>query len=61
MAAFTLLAAFAQLETTASRVTVLTYTMPIWAALFAYAVLGERLTWTRGNFAAALRRGIGGR
>ncbi len=48
VAAFTLLAAFAQLVTTASRVTVLTYTMPIWAALFAYLVLGERLTWSRG-------------
>jgi drug/metabolite transporter (DMT)-like permease len=48
VAAFTLLAAFAQLETTASRVTVLTYTMPIWAALLAYPVLGERLNWTRG-------------
>jgi drug/metabolite transporter (DMT)-like permease len=48
VAAFTLLAAFAQLETTASRVTVLTYTMPIWAALLAYPVLGERLTWISG-------------
>jgi drug/metabolite transporter (DMT)-like permease len=48
VAAFTLLAAFAQLETTSSRVTVLTYTMPIWAALFAYPVLGERLNRTRG-------------
>jgi drug/metabolite transporter (DMT)-like permease len=48
VAAFTLLTAFAQLETTASRVTVLTYTMPIWAALLAYPILGERLNWTRG-------------
>jgi drug/metabolite transporter (DMT)-like permease len=47
VAAFTLLAAFAQLVTTASRVTVLTYTMPIWAALLAYPVLGERLTRAR--------------
>jgi drug/metabolite transporter (DMT)-like permease len=40
--------AFAQVATTTSRVTVLTYTMPIWAALLAYLVLGERLTVIRG-------------
>jgi len=41
---FTLGSAFAQLATTTSRVTVLSYTMPIWAALLAWPVLGERLT-----------------
>jgi drug/metabolite transporter (DMT)-like permease len=45
---FTLGAAFAQLATTTSRVAVLTYTMPIWAALLARPVLGERLNMTRG-------------
>lgn len=48
VAFFTLLTAFAQLATTTSRVAVLTYTMPIWAALFARLVLGERLTPVRG-------------
>jgi drug/metabolite transporter (DMT)-like permease len=45
---FTLGSAFAQLATTTSRVTVLTYTMPIWAALLALPILGERLNLTRG-------------
>jgi drug/metabolite transporter (DMT)-like permease len=45
---FTLGSAFAQLATTTSRVAVLTYTMPIWAALLALPVLGERLNLTRG-------------
>src|SRR5215471_14425773 len=43
IAFFTLFSAFAQLATATSRVAVLAYTMPIWAALFAYPVLGERL------------------
>jgi len=47
VALLTLFAAFAQLVTTTSRVTVLTYTMPIWAALFAHVVLGERLNKSR--------------
>jgi drug/metabolite transporter (DMT)-like permease len=45
---FTLGSAFAQLATTTSRVAVLTYTMPIWAALMALPVLGERLNMMRG-------------
>ena len=48
IACFTVLTAFAQLATTTSRVAVLTYTMPIWAALLARLVLGERLTPARG-------------
>src|SRR6266849_452906 len=48
VACFTLLSAFAQLATTTSRVTVLSYSMPIWAALLARPVLGERLDTTRG-------------
>jgi drug/metabolite transporter (DMT)-like permease len=43
IAFFTLFSAFAQLATATSRVAVLAYTMPIWAALFAYPILGERL------------------
>jgi drug/metabolite transporter (DMT)-like permease len=42
--AFSLLSAFAQIETATSRVAILTYTMPIWAVLLAWAVLGERPT-----------------
>jgi len=48
VACFTLLSAFAQLATTTSRVTVLSYSMPIWAALLARPVLGERLDTMRG-------------
>lgn len=48
VACFTVLTAFAQIATTTSRVAVLTYSMPIWAALFARIVLGERLTPVRG-------------
>jgi drug/metabolite transporter (DMT)-like permease len=48
VAVFTLGTAFAQLATTTSRVTVLTYTMPIWAALLARPILGERLNAMRG-------------
>ncbi len=45
---FTLLTAFAQLVTSTARVAVLTYTMPIWAALLALPILGERLNTARG-------------
>ncbi len=48
VACFAVFTAFAQLATTTSRVAVLTYTMPIWAALFARFVLGERLNRMRG-------------
>jgi drug/metabolite transporter (DMT)-like permease len=47
VACFTLFSAFAQLATATSRVAVLTYTMPIWAALLAYPILRERLNLTR--------------
>jgi drug/metabolite transporter (DMT)-like permease len=48
IAGFTLFTAFAQITTATSRVAILTYTMPIWAALLAYPVLGERLSVSRG-------------
>lgn len=48
IAGFTLFTAFAQIATATSRVAILTYTMPIWAALLAYPILGERLSVARG-------------
>ncbi len=42
--AFSLLSAFAQIQAATSRVAILTYTMPIWAVLLAWAILGERPT-----------------
>jgi drug/metabolite transporter (DMT)-like permease len=44
---FTMLSAFALLMAVTSRVAILTYTMPIWAALFAHFALGERLNRSR--------------
>jgi drug/metabolite transporter (DMT)-like permease len=48
VAGFALLSAFAQLATATSRVAILSYTMPIWASLLGYPVLGERLNLRRG-------------
>jgi len=45
--AFSLFTPFAQLYAATSRVTILVYTMPIWASLLARVVLGERLNATR--------------
>lgn len=44
---FSLFSAFAQLTAATSRVTILSYTMPIWASVMARFVLGERLTANR--------------
>jgi len=44
---FTMLSAFALLLAATSRVAMLAYTMPIWAALFAWLALGERFTAAR--------------
>src|SRR5947209_3831786 len=44
---FTMLSSFALLMAATSRVAMLSYTMPIWAALFAWLVLGERFTAAR--------------
>ena len=46
VAAFTVLTSFAQLATTTSRVSILAYTMPIWAVMLAWLFLGERPTLT---------------
>jgi drug/metabolite transporter (DMT)-like permease len=40
--AFSLLSAYAQITASTSRVTILIYTMPIWAVLMAWLMLGER-------------------
>jgi drug/metabolite transporter (DMT)-like permease len=45
--AFSIFTPFAQLHAETSRVAIVVYTMPIWAALFARPILGERLTTTR--------------
>ena len=46
---FSLFSAFAQLAASTSRVTIVAYTMPIWAVLLAWPFLGERpsrIQWT---------------
>jgi drug/metabolite transporter (DMT)-like permease len=52
---FTVATAFAQLSTSTSRAAVLTFTMPMWSALFARIALGERLDRTK---SAALFGGV---
>jgi drug/metabolite transporter (DMT)-like permease len=44
VAGFTVISAFAQVQTTTSRVSVLAYTLPIWSVLLAWLFLGERPT-----------------
>ncbi|GAC1322460.1 MAG: DMT family transporter [Collimonas sp.] len=43
IAAFNILLTFAQLGAATSRVAIITYSMPLWAALMACVLLGERL------------------
>jgi drug/metabolite transporter (DMT)-like permease len=45
--AFSMFTPFAQLSADTSRVAIMVYTMPIWAAMLALPILGERLTPTR--------------
>ena len=47
IAGFNLFTAFAQLGAATSRVAVIAYTMPIWAALFSRLALGDRLGWPK--------------
>ena len=47
IAGFNILLAFAQLATATSRAVIVTFTMPLWAALLARLVLGERLDVAR--------------
>jgi drug/metabolite transporter (DMT)-like permease len=51
--AFTVFGSFAQLTAATSRVTILAYTMPIWAVLLAWLLLGDRPNRTQA-FALAL-------
>jgi drug/metabolite transporter (DMT)-like permease len=54
VAVFNLAATFSQLTTTTSRAAILTFTMPLWSALLARIVLGERIDGRK-----ALALGIG--
>lgn len=45
---FSLFSAFAQLAAATSRVAIVTYTMPIWAVVLAWVILGERPTRIQG-------------
>ena len=45
--AFAIFSTFALLDTSTSRVVILVYTMPIWSAMMASLLLGERLTALR--------------
>jgi drug/metabolite transporter (DMT)-like permease len=47
VAAFQILSAFAQTVGDTSRVVIVTYSMPIWATLFAFFLIGERLNGMR--------------
>jgi drug/metabolite transporter (DMT)-like permease len=47
IAGFNLATVFAQLNTSTSRAAILTFTTPLWAILFAYLFLGERLDRSR--------------
>ena len=49
---FNVLTAFGQLQTETGKAAIVAFTMPVWAALMAVAVLGERLT--RGTVLALL-------
>jgi drug/metabolite transporter (DMT)-like permease len=47
VAAFQVLSAFAQVVGDTSRIVIVTYSMPIWATLFAFILIGERLNGMR--------------
>jgi drug/metabolite transporter (DMT)-like permease len=57
VAGFNVFAVFAQLSMPTSRAAILTFTMPLWAALFSWLFLGERLDGLR---VAALALGAAG-
>jgi drug/metabolite transporter (DMT)-like permease len=44
VAGFGLISTFAQLNALTSRVVIVSYSMPVWASLMAWLILGERLT-----------------
>ncbi len=51
------LASFSLLWLAAAEATIVCYTMPVWASLFAWALLGEAITWRR---LVALAMGLAG-
>jgi len=55
---FNVATAFAQLNTSTSRAAVLTFTMPVWTALFAWLLLGERIDRRKAVALAAGALGI---
>jgi drug/metabolite transporter (DMT)-like permease len=55
---FSVFTAFAQLAAETSRVAIVTYTMPIWAVLLAWAILGERPTRIQGAAIASCVVGL---
>ncbi|ASU36970.1 EamA family transporter [Herbaspirillum sp. meg3] len=57
IALFNILLTFAQLGAATSRVAIITYSMPLWATLFARVALGEKLDRVRGM---GLALGAGG-
>ncbi|HZD91379.1 MAG TPA: EamA family transporter [Pseudolabrys sp.] len=57
--AFNMFAVFAQLTGATSRVIIVTYSMPIWAALLSRLMLGERLTPVRTLALALCVAGLG--
>lgn len=59
IAVFNLATAFAQLNTSTSRAAVITFTMPVWTALFAWLLLGERPDRRKALALAAGAIGIG--
>jgi drug/metabolite transporter (DMT)-like permease len=58
VAAFNMFSAFAQLSGATSRVVVVAYSMPIWAALFAHLMLRERLDRARQTGLALCASGL---
>lgn len=59
VAAFQVLAAFAQMNGATSRAIIISYSMPIWATLLSYLMLGERLNAIRGLAFALCVLGLG--
>jgi drug/metabolite transporter (DMT)-like permease len=56
--AFSIFGSFAQLSASTSRVTILAYTIPIWAVLFAWLFLGERPNRMQGLALALCAAGL---
>lgn len=59
VAAFQVLGAFAQTSGTTSRAVIIAYSMPIWAALLSFLMLGERLNAVRGLALVLCVTGLG--